>query len=338
MAGFKFDTRTVSTEGMALAANYFFSPTAAQAPLNAYKEMTLAEAPGAEAAVASNAVTATGVPGTLLFQWITLANNPHVEKLAAAIYECHAHLKKTGTKSVAVYYEIWETDAAGADVELVPIMTSATIQGITTADTFYDIYATLAAEKILAGVTSRLAIRFYGYTTSAGTSTTISMTVAGTNDPHFGVNIESSELHNIVVPYTGAVANVDLGSKTLTTTGAAALTHFYSPEYTCAGTGVNLNAFAVNWNNGKEQYLLLDDGANTVTLTNPVAGAHYMLIVKQAAAGATSTITWTDDAIIKWHGGVDFVPTGANGAVDVIFLNYSAALGAYIASYASNLS
>ena len=93
---------------------------------------------------------------------------------------------------------------------------------------------------------------------------------------------------------------------------------------------VDTGAVTVNWNDGNVHYMVLDAGANTITLTNPLSGGRYILNLKQPAAGEAGTVTF--DPVPYWPDGVFITLTTTNNAIDVITFEYSAAIGKYIGS------
>jgi len=78
-------------------------------------------------------------------------------------------------------------------------------------------------------------------------------------------------------------------------------------------TGTTTSATTINWNDGNVQEDVL--GANTTfTFTNPKAGATYILVIKQSAAGS-NTITW--DPRVTWAGGTAPTMTTTANRFDV---------------------
>lgn len=84
-----------------------------------------------------------------------------------------------------------------------------------------------------------------------------------------------------------------------------------------------------NWNEGNWHYIvLITNTAGTMTLNNPVIGAHYILELKQPAAGVAATVVWPGD--VEW--GTVGAPTLSltNGLTDIIDFYYNGSH--YIAS------
>jgi len=109
--------------------------------------------------------------------------------------------------------------------------------------------------------------------------------------------------------------------------GRSTTTQYASTEVTDT---VDTGAVTVNWNDGNVHYMVLDAGANTITLTNPLSGGRYILNLKQPAAGEAGTVTF--DPVPYWPDGVFITLTTTNNAIDVITFEYSAAIGKYIGS------
>lgn len=107
---------------------------------------------------------------------------------------------------------------------------------------------------------------------------------------------------------------------------------YYSVEKTDT---VSSGAVTVNLNDGNVHYIVLDNGANTVTLSNPKAGGRYLIYVKQPASGAAGTVTFSPTPLSP--GGVLPTLTTTNGALDVITLSYSGVLSQYVLGYSLDL-
>ena len=94
-------------------------------------------------------------------------------------------------------------------------------------------------------------------------------------------------------------------------------------------------AFTTDWSLGAVHYVQLTNGVNTCTLSNPVAGGKYILIVKQPASGAAGTITFSP-TVPSWNGAIAPTLTTTNGKIDVFTFLYSAAAGVYLSGINQN--
>lgn len=74
----------------------------------------------------------------------------------------------------------------------------------------------------------------------------------------------------------------------------------------------------INWDNGNVQEITLTGNITSLTLSNPVSGARYLLVLKQDGTGGR-TVAWP--AAIKWPGAVAPVLSGSNKR-DIISLIY----------------
>ena len=154
--------------------------------------------------------------GQLLATFISEPNNPNRLSIPDGQYLNHLHLGKTGgTKSLQVRAEIWETTSAGVDVvKLADLGPSTLITG--SGSTEYIIgYNTV--EKTLSAVTSRIATKIYAVVGASGSATSISIFQGSSSDSRSNLPAPVVDATNYV-PYTGALNDVDLGSKKITTT------------------------------------------------------------------------------------------------------------------------
>lgn len=102
------------------------------------------------------------------------------------------------------------------------------------------------------------------------------------------------------------------------TTIAIAGVGIQSSQYYAARYAASVS---INWNNGNTQAITLANDGNTLTMSNPVAGARYLLEIKQPASGSAGTITWP--ANVKWSGGAEPTLTATNGRTDIVALYYN---------------
>jgi len=90
-------------------------------------------------------------------------------------------------------------------------------------------------------------------------------------------------------------------------------------------------AKVIDWSIGRKHRLVLT-GNVTLTLSNPVDGLEYFLLLDTGAGGFT--VTWP--ASVLWPGGVTPVITAGAGKFDLVRLVYSISAGAYFASIEQN--
>jgi hypothetical protein len=99
---------------------------------------------------------------------------------------------------------------------------------------------------------------------------------------------------------------------------------YFSPLVNMANTGT---AMTVNWNSGNEQYANVN-AAVTITMSNGLDGARYVLILK---TGTSLGATW--DAAVSW--GLAGAPTlsTAAGKYDIFTFTYLAGINKYLGAY-----
>jgi len=89
---------------------------------------------------------------------------------------------------------------------------------------------------------------------------------------------------------------------------------------------------SIDWNTGNVQYLVAN--GQTLTLSNPVGGGRYILVVKQPAAGTGSIVTFP--AAVLWSGGTAPTFTTTNNKVDMISLIYDNINSKYYGNFSLN--
>lgn len=92
--------------------------------------------------------------------------------------------------------------------------------------------------------------------------------------------------------------------------------------------GNSSTAITINWNNGPWQQVTLT-GNCTVTLSNAVSGAVYVLEFVQGSGSYTVTFSG-----VKWPGGSAYSATATNGAIDQVNLGYNGLTTSYRGTFA----
>ena len=93
-------------------------------------------------------------------------------------------------------------------------------------------------------------------------------------------------------------------------------------SYECAGQYVSESyaaTTAINWNNGNVQYLTLLSGSQTITMSSPVSGGRYILLLTQPTSGSPGYVYWP---AIRWSGGSPPTLSTTNSTCDLISLVY----------------
>jgi len=102
--------------------------------------------------------------------------------------------------------------------------------------------------------------------------------------------------------------------------------------------GATAGTVTIDWNNSNTQKVTMTGNITSLTLSNPIQGGVYSLIIEQGNA-STNAITWPAGAI-KWPGGTPpSLTTGATGNTDIVSLIYDPAGGtAYYGNANANFS
>jgi hypothetical protein len=116
--------------------------------------------------------------------------------------------------------------------------------------------------------------------------------------------VETAEIKDAMV--TAAKLATDLNTKALLSGHASAIT--------------DAADITVDWSHSATHSVVLDQTTH-ITMTNPVDGQVYRLILIQESSGAGHTVTWHDT--IKWAGGSAPTLTTAVDKADIITLLYA---------------
>lgn len=105
---------------------------------------------------------------------------------------------------------------------------------------------------------------------------------------------------------------------------AIPITSYYSPLKTDT---VSAGAVTVDFDDGNAHYIVLGNGANTITLANPDSGANYKIYLKQPASGSAGTVTFSP--VPLWPSGIAPTLTATNAALDIVYLGYDGTASKY---------
>lgn len=159
-------------------------------------------------------------------------------------------------------------------------------------------------------------IFFNAGATSSSYTTAVAASITVTASENFGTNFGSSlSIKTTKVGQTASSERLLIDSD-----GSIKIT---GQQYSTLPTLISptANAIALNWNTGNGQAITLTGatGTVTVTLTNPKAGAVYLIKITQSSTTARN-ITWP--ANVKWSGSVVPTITTALNAIDTVALFY----------------
>lgn len=157
---------------------------------------------------------ATG-SGTVSEQtWTTPAGTPGISFMPAGVYECHAHANRTnafsGTAVLQCLFQ--EVDASGAFIATIGTSEQSVALGLATTE--YTLEFADGNVYNFASTSSRLQVVLQVVRTTVGVAGVLNVFAGGTADSHAvfpGLTVDSTTF----VPYTGATADVKLGSHAL---------------------------------------------------------------------------------------------------------------------------
>lgn len=258
------------------------------------------------AAVAGTVVSAAITDNTItsIYKFATTSGQPHLIRLLKGPYELHAHLYKTGNRTITITYKLYQRAAGGTETLL---STSNTSSALTASEALYEFVFNLDAEVTLLE-TDRIVLEVVALSSGSAGNTTVTTVVGGAADSHFTIDIEGSELPGIFIPYTGATGAADLGvygfsAATLTAAaGSAAAPSIYFTGDTDTGAyslGANAYGIAVGGvhSTSIDQYRNLTVGATTGTarfqVVQGTAGVGTVTVSGTAVTGVGTQFTNT---------------------------------------------
>ena len=148
--------------------------------------------------------------------WIS-AEGEAPNKLLKGVYDWFITMEKTtGTKTLRVYWKLYERLSDGTEIE---VATSSESNEIDERKT-YLVPLQLDTDYI-PSEGSRIVGKIYARVTGSGNAPTIRIYYQGNTSSRWEIPANSEIFQNIFVPYENAKKDVDLGSHTITTTGYA---------------------------------------------------------------------------------------------------------------------
>lgn len=158
--------------------------------------------------------------------------------------------------------------------------------------------------KDVASQTVTVAVTFSaGLTVSAsGITVTGNSTITGTLGGLTGLTVASGGITVTSGSLTLTSGNATLTSGNLTLTAGHLSLAAGQANCKYYNAGDSGSALTINWNNGNEQRVRLTASAPTLTLSNPVAGAYYVLHLVQDATGSRLLPTFSPTLKVESNG------------------------------------
>lgn len=179
-----------------------------------------------------------------LQNWATNAGVPNLTFIPAGAYLYHTHASRTGAAgTVTLSAQFWEVSALGVDIGQIGQTESST--PLTTIETEYTLAFANGNVYTLASAASRVVARVIARVTAAA-GPTVNLFVGGTADSHIALPSNTVDASTFV-PYTGATADLNLGSHNLFVAGLPISVNFGSLSVGKAPfDGVSANHFIGN--------------------------------------------------------------------------------------------
>jgi hypothetical protein len=267
---------------------YYFTNTASDVATY-YKET-------ADGLLTTQTISSSGVTdGQLLATFVSEPSHPNRDFIPDGEYSCHIHAAKpSGTKASQIRAEVWEVNSSGVDVAKIADLGPSSVLTVGVSEVFI---GGSVARYNLASDTSRLATKVYAVVSGGGSAPTIDISVGNGTDSRTNFPAPIIDATNYV-PYTGAVSDVNLGSKALSTTGIVTTGPLKLP----AGTAT-----------ANTQPIEITSGT---LLTSPEAGS-IEYDGKALYATPTATARGISPAMFFIRNSADFLQSDVNTAQDV---------------------
>lgn len=226
--------------------------------------------------------TGSVADGQVLQNWITPVGTPNISTIPDGQYEFKIDAAQTvGVQFTQLIGEIWEVSATGVDIGM--IGASATSTFLTGSQATYTLFFNRNTPYALQSTASRIVTRVRASVTGIGTAPSAVLYYGGAADSHIeipGITVDASSF----VPYTGATANLNLGTNNLTLAGltfttmtgtSATTTNFNTTGLSfSSGTGTSVTSTNVSFTSAN---------GTSVTTTN----ANFTNLVVQNCTGCS---------------------------------------------------
>jgi len=142
----------------------------------------------------------------LLWSFVTESGYPGIDFLSLGTYAGTFFLKKTGNKTVNVYWKLYKRDTGGNETL---ILTSGLSDELADTRTQYLLSAYLNADSTISA-TDRLVLKIYANVSGSGTDPTVTLTMENNYDSRIAVRVGTSAFANIFVNADGDTMTGDL--------------------------------------------------------------------------------------------------------------------------------
>ena len=307
------DGTTVSWQPAQALAIRTFIPAVTASDIGTYYELQSINVYTVGAA-GSSAPSVTTSP-TLLAAFATEPGYPNMLRIPVGLMELHFDTQKTaGANNYSCHFELYKRTAGGVET----LLETSAAGGSSALNTLVhqEIQHIINTEHVLAS-TDRLVVKVYA--TMASSSATITLYWDDSYDSFFRLPSEAID-SSTYVPYSGATADVNLGTNKLS---GANLIQGYTTTATAAGTTVLTVA------SNQQQYFT---GSTTQTVTLPVTSTLTLGHSYQIVNNSSGVVT------VQSSGANTIQAMAANTILTVVcILTSGTTASSWNAIYASNV-
>jgi len=150
-----------------------------------------------------------------IFNFVTEAGKPEFNTILSSVYDLHAHFQKSGgaSKTVTVYWKLWERDSGETETEL---FSSEESSSVTTIKTAFDIHAVLSEDENIDA--NRLVVKVYANVVGGGGTVQVIIFQEGITASHISLKPPNTALSELFLSRNGRNwmnADLNLGGNTL---------------------------------------------------------------------------------------------------------------------------
>lgn len=267
----QFSSSTPGWETVPQAGTYTFYLQNVSSTVSAYKNLGSATSTLASSSVSSIAASTT------VTQWLTTSTAPGLTNVPSGIWIVRFDATKNGgTKNIQFYADVFKY--SGSETLLFSTPLSQNVTGVDILDPERIDLATFQ-NAITLNSSDRLGVRVYAVPNGLGTDPSGSVFYQGVADAFLELPANTIDATNFV-PYSGATANVDLGSRNLTTSGITSSTNAFIANSLSIPNGTNPTVDAtgeVAFDTTKNE-LIAASGSTAYTLariSGPIGGTVF---------------------------------------------------------------
>lgn len=273
----QFSSSTPGWQTVPQAGTYTFFLQQTSSTLQAYKALG-----SATSTLSSTAVTSI-TASTTVAAWLTATTSPSLTNIPSGIWTVHFDATKDGgTKNIQFYADVFRYSTGNVETLIASTSLSQIITGIDALDP-ERIDVNFYSNALVINSTDRLGIRIVAVPSGIGTDPSGSVYYQGVADSFLELPANTVDATNFV-PYSGATADLNLGSRNLLTSSSIIFDGEIQPDgATCADGEILKKTGANNWDCATDAQ---GSGTFTTTTINGVSDVTFTFATSTGSGGS----------------------------------------------------